>query len=130
MMPILLPHLPTLPEPIRQLPQKELDVLPRLRETLLEDAVQVRDLRLLGRVGHLLPEEIQVASGVGEVGGGVEVPAGFEVSRDDLGRVEGFDQVEGFVPCGEEGGGFDFFDPEYQVLQYVCLQKKKLIHDE
>jgi hypothetical protein len=65
MMLILLPNLPSLSELITQMPQKEVQILIRLRESLLEGSEQLVDFRFLLRVSYLLGEEIQILFGVG-----------------------------------------------------------------
>lgn len=42
---------------------------------------------------------------------GVGLPACFQMTRDDLERLEALDDVQSFLPCFQDLWGLDFFDP-------------------
>lgn len=69
MMSILFPNLPSLPKLITQMPQKELQILIRLRERILKRIVDLFDRRFLLRVLDLILKEREVLFIMREIGG-------------------------------------------------------------
>lgn len=108
-MSIFLPNLPSLTELITQVSQKEFEILIRLRECVFERRINLINSRFLGCLANFLGEEVEIGAVMGQINFGVECPACFKMSRDDLFGVERFDQVERQLPGGENLGCFDFF---------------------
>jgi hypothetical protein len=91
MVPILLPNLSTLPKLITQMPQKELQILIRLRERILERRIYIIYSGFLWRSADFLGEKVEVFAVVLQVRLGVKCPACFEMTGDDFLRFEGLD---------------------------------------
>lgn len=46
-----------------------------------------------------------------KIGFGVQLPTVFEMAGDDRSRIQGFDEVQGLIPCFQDCLGLDLLDP-------------------
>lgn len=110
-MPVLLPNFASFAKLVGQVSKKEVQVLIRRWKGVFERVVDFVDGRLLRCLLDLFLEELQVGAVVRKVLLRIKIPAFLNVTRDDLGGPQRFDQFQCTQPCSMDSWTFYFFGP-------------------